>query len=136
MYTRGIPGAKIGLMAGNINHRGRASFEIDPFQSMMTGLSAMIPISFGLPVYIVDYSHQFILKLFPELGLAGRLIMLVIGIVILQKPFLICLYEDILIYVIVYTIVRKTNLKNVCRGHNEASACIVINRFIQAWGLS
>lgn len=92
----------------------RASFGIDPFQSMMSGLAAVIPISFGLLYvivnlclllfslindrskigiatfinlfllgYIVDYSHQFILKLFPELGIAGRLIMLVIGVVIL-----------------------------------------------------
>ena len=32
----------------------RASFGIDPFQSMMSGLAAVIPISFGLLYVIVN----------------------------------------------------------------------------------
>ncbi len=92
----------------------RAAFGVDPFQALMSGLDAVIPISFGtlyvlvnicllmfsvindrhrigiatlvnlfLLGYIADYSHRFLLNLFPDLGVAGRAVMLVIGIVIM-----------------------------------------------------
>lgn len=92
----------------------RAAFGVDPFQSFMSGLAALLPISFGtlyvianvcllmfslvndrhrigiatlvnlfLLGYIADYSHRFLLGLFPNLGLAGRIVMLVVGIVIM-----------------------------------------------------
>lgn len=90
----------------------RATFGVDPFQSLMSGLDAMLPIAFGtlyvlanmclllfsvmndrtkigiatvinlfLLGYIADFSHKALLFLFPELGIAGRAIMLMIGIV-------------------------------------------------------
>lgn len=90
----------------------RATFGVDPFQSLMSGLDAMLPIAFGtlyvlanmclllfsvmndrtkigiatvinlfLLGYIADFSHKTLLSLFPELGIAGRAIMLIIGIV-------------------------------------------------------
>ncbi len=89
----------------------RSIFGVDPFQSFMNGLDAMLPIGFGslyvianicllffslifdrskiglgtiinllFTGYIADYSHQILLTLFPSLGLAGRIIMLLIGI--------------------------------------------------------
>lgn len=92
----------------------RATFGVDPFQSFMSGLDAMIPISFGtlyvianvcllffsliadrtkigiatlinlfFTGYIADYSHQFLLNTFPDLGIAGRSVMLIIGIVVM-----------------------------------------------------
>ncbi len=92
----------------------RATFGVDPFQSLMSGLNAVIPISFGtlylianaclllfalindrtkigiatvinlvLMGYIADYSHRLFLYLFPNLGIIGRIIMLLIGIVIM-----------------------------------------------------
>lgn len=90
----------------------RATFGVDPFQSLMSGLSAVLPISFGtlyvlvnicllmfsvindrskigiatvinlfLLGYIADFSHKTLLNLFPSLGIPGRSVMLVIGIV-------------------------------------------------------
>lgn len=92
----------------------RASFGVDPFQTLMSGLDSLIPISFGTLYvivnvclllfslindksriglatlinlfflgYIVDFSHKFLLSTFPELGLPGRLLMLLFGIVVL-----------------------------------------------------
>lgn len=90
----------------------RATFGVDPFQSFMSGLDAILPIRFGtlyvlaniclllfslindkrrigiatlvnlfLLGYIADFSHQLLNNLFPELGLVGRFVMLIIGIV-------------------------------------------------------
>lgn len=90
----------------------RATFGVDPFQSLMSGLDAVLPISFGTLYvivniclllfsivndrsrigiatlvnlfflgYIADFSHQCLQNLFPQLGMAGRLLMLGIGIV-------------------------------------------------------
>lgn len=90
----------------------RATFGVDPFQSLMSGLSAVLPISFGTLYvlvniclllfsvvndrskigiatlinlfflgYIADFSHNTLLQLLPDLGYAGRAIMLIIGIV-------------------------------------------------------
>lgn len=90
----------------------RATFGVDPFQSLMSGLDAVLPISFGtlyvlanaclllfsvindkrrigiatlvnlfLLGYIADFSHKCLLNIFPDLGIAGRGIMLAIGIV-------------------------------------------------------
>lgn len=90
----------------------RAAYGVDPFQSLMSGLSAVLPISFGTLYvlvnvclllfslvndkskigiatlinlfflgYIADYSHHLLLQLMPDLGHAGRAVMLIIGIV-------------------------------------------------------
>ncbi len=90
----------------------RAAFGVDPFQSLMSGLDAMLGIDFGtlyvlanvclllfsvindrtkigiatlvnlfLLGYIADFSHKSLLDLFPNLGIGGRVIMLIIGIV-------------------------------------------------------
>ncbi|MDO4339588.1 MAG: hypothetical protein Q4C91_16115 [Eubacteriales bacterium] len=90
----------------------RATFGVDPFQSLMSGLDAVLPISFGTLYvianvcllmfsvindrhrigiatvvnllflgYIADFSHKFLLDVFPELGIVGRAVMLIIGIV-------------------------------------------------------
>lgn len=90
----------------------RATFGVDPFQSLMSGLDAMIPIDFGtlyvlvniclllfsvindrkkigiatlvnlfLLGYIADFSHRTLLNWFPDLSIAGRGVILVIGIV-------------------------------------------------------
>lgn len=90
----------------------RATYGVDPFQSLMSGLSAVLPISFGtlyvlvniclllfsiindkskigiatlinlfLLGYIADFSHNTLLQLLPDLGYAGRAVMLIIGIV-------------------------------------------------------
>lgn len=92
----------------------RATFGVDPFQSFMSGLDSILPISFGtlyvmanaclllfslindrrrigiatlvnltLTGYIADFSHQFLNQMFPELGLVGRFVMLILGIVIM-----------------------------------------------------
>lgn len=92
----------------------RAMFGVDPFQSFMSGLDAMVPISFGtlyvianiclllfsilndrskigiatginlfFTGYIADYSHQLMNQIFPELGLPGRFVMLILGIVVM-----------------------------------------------------
>lgn len=92
----------------------RAALGVDPFQSLMSGLDALIPISFGtlyvianlvlllfslladrhyiglatvinLSVlgYVAQFSHEFLLKLFPDLQLGGRLLFLLVGIVVM-----------------------------------------------------
>lgn len=90
----------------------RATFGVDPFQSLMSGLDAVLPISFGTLYvianvcllmfsvindrhrigiatvvnllflgYIADFSHKFLLDTFPDMGIGGRAVMLIIGIV-------------------------------------------------------
>lgn len=90
----------------------RATFGVDPFQSLMSGLNAVLPVSFGTLYvianvcllmfsvindrhrigiatvinllflgYIADFSHNYLLKMFPDLGIFGRAVMLIIGIV-------------------------------------------------------
>lgn len=90
----------------------RATFGVDPFQSLMSGLDAVLPIDFGTLYvianicllmfsvvndrhrigiatvinllflgYIADFSHKSLLAVFPSMGLAGRAVMLIIGIV-------------------------------------------------------
>ncbi|MCC8046704.1 MAG: hypothetical protein LIP12_14665 [Clostridiales bacterium] len=92
----------------------RATFGVDPFQALMSGLNSVIPLSFGtlyvlanavlllfalladrhyiglatvinlfLVGYIADYSHQLLLRALPDLGIPGRILCLVIGIVIM-----------------------------------------------------
>lgn len=92
----------------------RAALGVDPFQSLMSGLDALLPISFGtlyvianllllmfslfadrhyiglatiinLSVlgYVAQYSHEFLLKTFPDLQMGGRLFFLLIGIVVM-----------------------------------------------------
>ncbi|MCD7884510.1 MAG: hypothetical protein LUI87_12515 [Lachnospiraceae bacterium] len=92
----------------------RATFGVDPFQALMSGLNSVIPLSFGtlyvlanavlllfalladrhyiglatvinlfLVGYIADYSHQLLLQVLPDLGIPGRILCLVIGIVIM-----------------------------------------------------
>lgn len=92
----------------------RAAFGVDPFQSLMSGLDALLPISFGTLYvivnvlllsfslfadrhyigsatvinllflgYVAQYSHEFLLTVFPELQILGRVVCLVIGIVML-----------------------------------------------------
>ena len=89
----------------------RAAFGVDPFQSLMSGLDALIPIGFGtlyvivnvillsfslindrtkigiatfinlfLLGYIVEFSHKFLLQVFPALGMTGRIVIFLIGI--------------------------------------------------------
>lgn len=93
----------------------RAAFGVDPFQSFMGGLDAMIPIEFGtlyvianivlllfslfadrhyvglatlvnlfLLGYVVQFTQELLLALFPELSFVGRIILLVIGIVMIS----------------------------------------------------
>lgn len=90
----------------------RATFGVDPFQSLMSGLDAVFSISFGtlyvlvnaclllfsvindkhrigiatlvnlfLLGYIADFSHKCLLNIFPNLGIMGRIVVLVIGII-------------------------------------------------------
>lgn len=92
----------------------RAAYGVDPFQTFMAGLDAVIPISFGtlyvianiclllfslvfdrhfiglgtfinlfLTGYIADYSHKLLLYILPDIGIVGRAICLIIGIVIM-----------------------------------------------------
>lgn len=92
----------------------RAAFGVDPFQSLMSGLDALLPIEFGtlyvianlvlllfslfadkhyiglatlinlsLLGYVAQYSHEFLLSTFPDLGIGGRFLFLVIGIVVM-----------------------------------------------------
>ncbi len=92
----------------------RAAFGVDPFQSLMSGLNAVIPISFGtlymaanlllllfafcfdrhyigvatfVNLFLLGYVTEFTLYLLeralPELGIPGRAVLLVIGIVVL-----------------------------------------------------
>ena len=100
-----------GISVGMIKH---ASFGVDPFQSLMSGLNAVIPIRFGtlymianlvlllfalifdrrkiglgtlinlfLLGYIVEDSQSCCRALLPEIGLAGRLALFAVGVVIL-----------------------------------------------------
>lgn len=90
----------------------RAAFGVDPFQTLMSGLDALIPISFGTLYvianvllllfslfadrhyiglatvinllfvgYAAQYSHEFLLAVFPDLQIAGRTVCFVIGII-------------------------------------------------------
>ncbi len=90
----------------------RSALGVDPFQSFMSGMDAMIPISFGTLYvivnmvfllfslmndrskigiatlinlfflgYIADYSHKYLMYIFPHLGIVGRFLMLIIGVV-------------------------------------------------------
>lgn len=90
----------------------RAAFGVDPFQSFMAGLDALLPIEFGtlyvianlclllfslvadrhyiglatvinLSVlgYVAQFSHEFLLKQFPNLEVGGRILFLIVGIV-------------------------------------------------------
>ena len=92
----------------------RAALGVDPFQSLMSGLDAMIPISFGtlyvivnlvllsfslifdrkkiglatlinlfLLGYVAQYSLAFLEKVFPEVNLPGRAVLLILGTVIM-----------------------------------------------------
>ncbi len=92
----------------------RAMLGVDPYQSLMAGLNAVIPISFGtlyvimtgillifalvfdrhkiglatiinmtLLGYVADYSRMLLEKLFPELSLPGRFLMLLAGVVVM-----------------------------------------------------
>lgn len=92
----------------------RAAFGVDPFQSFMAGLDALIPISFGtlyvianavlllfslfadrhyigiatvinlfLVGYVTEFSYNTLMHFFPVLGITGRIVCLLIGIVIL-----------------------------------------------------
>ena len=92
----------------------RASLGVDPFQSLMSGLDSVIPISFGtlyvivnilllafslifdwhkiglatlinlfLLGYVAEFSLKMLTKALPDLGLAGRLALLLAGIVIM-----------------------------------------------------
>lgn len=92
----------------------RAAFGVDPFQSFMSGLDALIPIEFGTLYvianiclllfslvadrhyiglatiinlaflgYVAQYSHEFLLAQFPNLGVIGRAAFLLIGIVVM-----------------------------------------------------
>lgn len=92
----------------------RAAFGVDPFQTLMSGLDAVIPIEFGtlymianllllmfsliadkhyiglatfinlfLLGYVAQFSHEFLLRTFPELSVAGRFLFLLVGIVIM-----------------------------------------------------
>lgn len=92
----------------------RAAFGVDPFQTLMSGLDAVIPIEFGtlyvianllllmfsliadkhyiglatfinlfLLGYVAQFSHEFLLRTFPELSAAGRFLFLLVGIVVM-----------------------------------------------------
>lgn len=92
----------------------RAAFGVDPFQSFMSGLDSILPISFGtlyvianvclllfslindrrrigiatvvnltLLGYIADFVHQFLNRTLPDLGVIGRLVILLAAIVIM-----------------------------------------------------
>ena len=92
----------------------RAELGVDPFQSLMSGLNVVIPISFGtlyvianvilllfalffdrhkiglatiinlfLIGYVADFSHHLLIRIFPETSLAGRFILLAVGIVLM-----------------------------------------------------
>lgn len=100
-----------GISVGMFKH---AALGVDPFQSLMSGLNAVFPISFGtlyvivnaillifalvfdrrkiglatlinlsLLGYIAEYSQKFFAGLFPEPGLAGRAVLLLIAVVIM-----------------------------------------------------
>lgn len=92
----------------------RSVFGVDPFQSFMSGLAALLPINFGtlyvianiclllfsllndrhkigiatlvnlfLLGYVVDFSHNILLALLPDVNLPVRIVLLIIGIVVM-----------------------------------------------------
>ena len=63
-----------GMSVGMFKH---AAFGVDPFQALMSGLDAVIPIRFGTLYVIVNI----LLLLFPALGLGGRALLLVSALV-------------------------------------------------------
>ena len=100
-----------GISVGMFKH---AALGVDPFQSLMSGLDAVIPVRFGtlyvianlilllfalvfdrhkiglatiinlsLLGYIAEFSQNCFRAMFPEIGIAGRLILLLIAIVIM-----------------------------------------------------
>ena len=100
-----------GISVGMFKH---AALGVDPFQSLMSGLDAVIPLRFGtlyvianalllcfalimdrhkigiatlinlfLLGYIAEYSQAFFASLFPSLGLAGRLLLLLVAILVM-----------------------------------------------------
>jgi uncharacterized membrane protein YczE len=100
-----------GISVGMFKH---AALGVDPFQSLMSGLDAVIPIRFGtlyvivnlillsfallfdrhkiglatlinlfLLGYIAEFSQSCCRAVFPEMGMPGRLVLLVIAIVIM-----------------------------------------------------
>ena len=106
----------LGVLVGGISVGmfKRAALGVDPFQSLMSGLDAAIPIRFGtlyvianvlllmfalffdrkkiglatfinlfLLGYVVEWSQGQMNRLFPELGLAGRVILLLVAVVIM-----------------------------------------------------
>ena len=101
-----------GLSVGMFKH---AAFGVDPFQALMSGLDAVIPIRFGtlyvivnllllvfslvmdrrkiglatfinlfLLGYVVEFSQAQCGKLFPTIGIGGRVLLLLTGLVILS----------------------------------------------------
>ena len=101
-----------GLSVGMFKH---AAFGVDPFQALMSGLDAVIPIRFGtlyvivnllllvfslvmdrrkiglatfinlfLLGYVVEFSQAQCGKLFPAIGIGGRVLLLLAGLVILS----------------------------------------------------
>ena len=101
-----------GLSVGMFKH---AAFGVDPFQALMSGLDAVIPIRFGtlyvivnllllvfslvmdrrkighatfinlfLLGYVVEFSQAQCEKLFPAIGIGGRVLLLLTGLVILS----------------------------------------------------
>lgn len=104
----------------------RAAFGVDPFQSFMAGLDALLPIEFGtlyvianlclllfslvadrhyiglatvinLSVlgYVAQFSHEFLLKQFPNLEVGGRILFLIVGIVIMCLASSFCFMADL-----------------------------------------
>ena len=102
------------ISAVSVGFFKRATFGVDPFQSMMAGLSELVPISFGtlyiivcllfllfgliadrhyiglatfinlfLVGYVVDFSQGLLNRLLPDIGIPGRIICLLIGIVVM-----------------------------------------------------
>ena len=101
-----------GLSVGMFKH---AAFGVDPFQALMSGLDAVIPIRFGtlyvfvnllllsfslimdrrkiglatfinlfLLGYVVEFSQAQCARLFPDLGIGGRAILFLAGLVVLS----------------------------------------------------
>ena len=102
------------ISAVSVGFFKRAAFGVDPFQSMMAGMSGLIPISFGtlyiivclffllfaliadrhyvglatfinlfLVGYIVDVSQGLLNRLLPDIGIPGRIVCLLIGVVVM-----------------------------------------------------
>ena len=60
-----------------------AALGVDPFQSLMSGLDALIPIEFGTLYDITQFSYAFLQGILPDPSLPVRIACLVIGIVII-----------------------------------------------------